>query len=246
MKTDLLRFVSLEELSLAAAERVIEYANQAIKERGVFNVALAGGSTPRGLYDVLSSSGYQSKTDWSCWRIYFGDERLVPLTDSRSNYAMAKEHLLDNVPISGEHIYMPPVHLLDARNVAMKYERTIKGNFGNASSIPRLDLILLGLGSDGHTASLFPDMPALEVTDRLVTYSSPGVLPPPVERVTFTLPFINAARHILFLASGEDKPEAFKAAYYGTPLGLVKRVPASMVNPKDGDIRWLVTAELTT
>jgi 6-phosphogluconolactonase len=241
MKAGLLPFASLEELSLAAADRVIEYANQAIKERGVFNVALAGGSTPRGLYDVLSSSGYQPKTDWSCWRIYFGDERLVPLTDSQSNYAMAKKHLLDNVPISGEHIYVPSVHLLDARNVAVEYERTIKGNFGNASSIPRLDLILLGLGSDGHTASLFPEKPALEVMDQLVTFSAPGILPPPVDRITFTVSFINAARHILFLASGEDKSEAFKAAYYGTALGHIKQVPASMVNPKDGDVHWFVT-----
>jgi len=240
-------YASLEELSLAAGEQVIQYANEAIISRGIFRIALAGGSTPRGLYEVLSSKKYSDQTDWASWVVYFGDERFVPLTDERSNYAMAKEALLDKVSLKKGNVYMPSVHLAGPAEVAMEYEAQIRRSFvGEGSSMPRLDLILLGLGSDGHTASLFPGKAATEAVNRLVVESTPGVLPPPVDRVTFTLPFINAARHVIFLASGKDKQEAFHATYHGTALGSVQQVPAYLVRPSRGTLDWFVTKELAT
>lgn len=240
-------YSSLEALSLAAGEQVIQYANEAIISRGVFRIALAGGSTPRGLYEALSSKRYSDQTDWLSWIIYFGDERIVPLTDERSNYAMAKEALLDKVSLKKGSVYMPSVHLTSPAEVAAEYETQIRRSFiGDDSRMPLLDLVLLGLGSDGHTASLFPGKTALEATNRLVVESTPGVLPPPVDRVTFTLPFINASRHVMFLASGKDKKEAFQAAYYGTALGSIQPVPAYLVHPSTGSLDWFITEELTT
>jgi 6-phosphogluconolactonase len=238
-------YPSLKELSEAACNLLIELANKAIEDRGVFRIALAGGSTPQGVYKAMCSKKYIDKTDWSRWVVYMGDERIVPLTDERSNYAMANASLLAHVPIKKSNIYAPPVDLVDSSVIAAKYEATIRNSFNDSSNMtPKLDLILLGLGSDGHTASLFPGKAALRVQDRLVVGSKPGVLPPYVDRVTLTIPFINAARGVLFLASGEDKVNAFQAAYKNTPLGSMRRVPASLVRPKNGELRWFVTKEL--
>jgi 6-phosphogluconolactonase len=247
MNRNLHVYTSLQSLSLEAADYVIKFANEAIISRGVFRIALAGGSTPRGLYEVLSSNKYIDKTDWSSWMIYFSDERVVPLTDERSNYAMANEYFISRVALKKENIYVPPVHLSSAAQIAGEYESQIRRSFTEETTLaPRLDLILLGLGSDGHTASLFPDKPALNVVDRLVVESTPGVLPPPVDRITFTLPFINAARRVMFLASGEDKSNAFQSAYYGRLVGEADQpAPAYLVNPEDGSLDWFVTKELS-
>lgn len=238
---------SLVQLSSAAAERVIDIANEAIGKRGVFRIALAGGSTPKGLYEVLSSHEYSRKTDWSAWEVYFSDERVVPLTDDRSNYAMVKSSLFDGAQFKEGNIYIPPVHLNDPAQVAEAYEALIRRNVAaDDESVPSLDLVLLGLGSDGHTASLFPGKPAIEAVNRLVVESMPGVLPPDVDRVTFTLPFINAARHVMFLASGKDKQAAFSAAYSGVALGDVHQVPAYFVQPGSGSLEWFITNELAS
>lgn len=221
-------------------------ANASIKSRGVFRVALAGGSTPQHLYTLLGSDEYARQTDWTKWLVYLGDERLVPPTDNRSNYTIARP-FLTNAPISQDTIYLPTIHLDDASATAAEYERMIRESFSDkASEIPSLDLILLGLGSDGHTASLFPDKPALDVQDRLIVESTPGILPPAVDRITFTLPFINAAKHVIFLVSGSDKIEAFIAAYSGTPLGSVQQVPAYLVQPINGDVHWYITDNLVS
>jgi 6-phosphogluconolactonase len=239
-------YPSLEMLSNVASERVIVLANEAIKRRGIFRIALAGGSTPRTLYEVLGSKKYSDQTDWSSWMIYFSDERVVPLTDERSNYSMARHTLLSNALIKEGNVYMPPVHMIDPTKVALEYETQIRRSFlDDDASIPRLDLVLLGLGSDGHTASLFPGKASLDAVNRLVVESTPGVLPPPVDRITFTLPFINAARHVMFLASGADKVDAFQAAYYGAALGLVQPVPAYLVRPEDGTSEWFITEEVS-
>lgn len=244
MTKQLFNFPSLETLSIAAADRLVSLANESIKARGVFRIALAGGSTPRHLYEIISSGTYRTQTDWSAWAVYFGDERIVPLTDNRSNYAMAEESLLTHVPISKGNIHPAPVSLGGGRSVAEEYECIIRDTTRSQSQVPQFDLILLGLGSDGHTASLFPGKPALQETQRLVVESTPGALPPPVDRVTFTLPLLNAARQIFFLATGRDKADAFRAAYEGVPLGDVEQVPAHLVHPDDGDVAWFVTKEL--
>jgi 6-phosphogluconolactonase len=236
---------SLEAMALAAADRVILIANEAIKARGVFRIGLAGGSTPRRLYEILSSRKYIDQTNWSCWMVYFSDERVVPLTDERSNYAMAKGALLRSGQIKEGNVYMVPVHLGDADRVAAEYETQIRGSFkGDDMTVPRFDLILLGLGSDGHTASLFPEKQALHSVDRLVVESTPGILPPSVDRVTFTFPLINAARHVVFLVSGKDKKSVFDAAYRGLVDHDGQSVPANSVRPENGSLDWFVTEEL--
>jgi 6-phosphogluconolactonase len=233
-------------LSAVAGERVIKIANEAIRARGVFRIALAGGSTPRSLYKILSSKKYINKTDWSSWVVYFSDERVVPLTDEQSNYAMAKNTLFDGTQLKEGNIYMVPVHLHDPAQIAVEYEAQIRRSFGEIDvHTPRLDLILLGLGSDGHTASLFPGKPALMATSRLVVESTPGVLPPPVDRITFTLTLINAARQVIFLASGKDKKEAFRAAYYGLADDADQSIPARLVRPENGDLEWFVTMDIS-
>jgi 6-phosphogluconolactonase len=246
MNRNLHTYTSLELLSLEAADYVMKYANEAIISRGVFRIALAGGSTPKGLYEVLSSNRYIDQTDWSAWMIYLSDERIVPLTDVRSNYAMAKEHLISRVPIKKGNVYAPLVHLSSPTRVATEYESQIRHSFAREGALmPRFDLVLLGLGSDGHTASLFPDKPALEEATRLVVESTPGILPPSVDRITFTLPFINAAHRVMFLASGRDKSNAFQSAYYGKLANDVgQSAPAYLVCPDDGSLDWFVTKEL--
>lgn len=241
MNCSLSSFVSSEELSIAAADYVINLANQGIDERGVFRVALAGGSTPRRLYEILSTDS-KERTDWSKWAVYFSDERIVPLTDNNSNYAMAKAALLSKVTINSDNVYVPDIALKDPKLIAEDYEKTIQRS--TSEKLPAFDLILLGLGSDGHTASLFPGKPALDEKDRLVVASPPGVLPPPVDRITFTIPLINAAKNVLFLVAGKDKTEAFKAAYEHMPLGDEKTVPAALIQPTNGVLRWFVTQEL--
>lgn len=241
MKSQLSVFASPEELGFAAADYVMGLANQSINERGVFRVALAGGSTPRRLYEILGGNA-KDRTDWSSWAVYFSDERVVSLADNDSNYAMAKEALLSKVPIGDDTIYIPNVALKNPQLVAEDYEKTIRRS--TSEKLPIFDLILLGLGSDGHTASLFPGKSAADEKDRLVAASSPGVLPPPVSRITFTLPLINAAKNVLFLVAGTDKAEAFRAAYKRVPLGDVKAVPASLVRPTSGVLHWFVTQEV--
>jgi 6-phosphogluconolactonase len=244
-KSLLFTYQSLGVLSVDAAQRIVEIANQAIAERGVFRIALAGGSTPRGLYEVLGGEPYANKTDWSLWKVYFSDERMVPLTDERSNYAMAKSTLFNDSRFKEGNIYMPPVHLSSPAEVALAYETMIRRSFTvNTNATPSFDLVLLGLGSDGHTASLFPGKPAVEAVSRLVVESHSGILPPPVDRITFTVPFINAARHIIFLASGEDKQAAFKSAYTGVALKDVQPVPAYLIRPVSGTLEWFVTQDL--
>lgn len=241
-------YVSLTELSFAAAEQIIQQANQSISSRGVFRIALAGGSTPRVLYEIISSDKYIDKTDWSLWIIYFGDERIVSLADERSNYATAKRSLLDKVPLKEGNIYIPSVDLIDSKAVATDYETRIRDSFTEEGpTTPQLDLILLGLGSDGHTASLFPGKASLKEVRYLVVDSTPGILPPPVNRITFTLPFINASRRVMFLASGEDKLNAFRSAYYGKPIDSSGHLAvAYSVQPTNGDLDWFVTKELSS
>ena len=139
----------------------------------------------------------------------------MPPDDDRSNYKMVRESLLQNAPIAADHVFAIPTHLPSPQQAAEEYARTLKTFFGAGVAWPEFDLVLLGLGDDGHTASLFPGAAALRVTDRWATFSPPGILPPPVDRVTLTFPVFNAARQVMFLVSGADKAEAFADVYQG-------------------------------
>ena len=166
-------------------------------------VNLSGGSTPRALYALLASPAYRDLTDWSRWHVYFGDERCVPQDHPDSNFRMARETLLDHVPIPRHHVHPMVVAPADPDAAARAYEALLRSEVTGEDGIPVLDLALLGLGEDGHTASLFPGTPILQERERLVA-------PVYVERlaswrVSLTYPMLDAARHLLFLAAGEGK-----------------------------------------
>jgi 6-phosphogluconolactonase len=229
-----------EVLAERAAERIVAAAAGAIAARGRFTLALAGGSTPEKAYALLTQPAQMGRIDWQKTYLFFGDDRFVPHDDPRSNYAMAQRSLLARAPIPANHILAIPTDRPSTAASAADYTRTLADFFGVApgQAVPRFDLILLGMGDDGHTASLFPGKPAIHEQSAWVVSSPPGVLPPPVERVTLTFPVLNAAREVLFLVTGEKKAAPLRDAIEGSPD--VDRVPASAVRPSDGTLVWLI------
>lgn len=219
-----------QELAEAAASHFAARATEAIKERGRFTVALAGGSTPETTYEVLARD-YADGIDWSRIHVFFGDERAVPPDHEDSNYRMAREALLDHIPVGSVHRMhgeLPP------EEAAVSYEDELREFFGS-DSIPSLDLIMLGIGEDGHTASLFPNTPALDVADRWAVEN-------PVEkldtvRLTLTAPVINAARSVNFLVAGEGKAEALREILEGD--ADPHEYPAKFIKPTGGPV-WMV------
>lgn len=197
-----------EELSRAAARALVETAGRAATERRKLTLALAGGSTPRRLYELLASE-MRSEIPWRDVHIFWSDERYVPLDDRDSNYRMAREALLDAVPLPSENVHPPETDLADPDAAAERYEEAIRRHF--LPDEPRFDGVLLGLGEDGHVASLFPGSPSLEEDRRLVLAVTDSPKPPPV-RLTMTLPLINLAREVHFLVSGGGKREALAAS----------------------------------
>ena len=219
-----------EELAKAAARDFATLAEEAISERGRFAVALAGGSTPRSNYEALARD-YAGRIDWDSVHVFFGDERSVGPDHEASNYRMAREALLDHVPVGGVHRMrgeLPP------GEAAAAYEEELRGFFGEGS--PRFDLILCGLGEDGHTLSLFPETSALDVTDRWVVANP--VLKLETTRLTLTIPVVNAARAVKFLVAGEGKAAALREVLEGD--GDPRAYPAKFVRPGDGGLIWLV------
>jgi 6-phosphogluconolactonase len=210
----------VEDPAAEAAERIVA----AVRDGA--HIALAGGSTPKAAYQRAA----EADVDWSQATLWFGDERCVPPDDERSNYRMAKEALLDRLP--GEP---PEVKRIAAERgphvAAGDYERELRETLGE--ELPRLDLVLLGLGPDAHTASLFPGSPALDVNDRPVAGVDQAGMDPRVPRVTLTLPAINAARSVVFLIAGEDKAEAVQRAFGGEPS---RDAPAGLVSPSAGEL----------
>ncbi len=230
-----------EDLYEAAAQQIAGIANQAIPNHGSFTIALSGGSTPLALYELLAAPEWRDKIDWTHWQIFWSDERLVPQNDEHSNYRAAHGALLSKLDLLPDHIHAVPVGSGTPDETAAAYEQTIRTVVpAGQSGLPSFDLILLGLGSDGHTASLFPGQPSLKESERLVVSSPPGALPPPVDRVTFTLPLINTAHHVMFLATGSDKHAAFQAVQNHKKFEGHGFPPASMVNPQSGNLLWLV------
>lgn len=238
--TTLVVCLCADDLAARAADRFVETARAAVASRGRFTVALAGGSTPEAMYALLAESPRREQVPWTQTFVFFGDERMVPPDDEeRSNVNMARRVLLDKVPV-GQVFPVDTTGPADAEAAARAYANTLASFFGLPSSglPPVFDLILLGLGDDGHTASLFPGKPTLAVTDRWVVASSPGVLPPPVERVTLTFPVLNAARAVLFLVAGDKKAPALAAILEGGADPAT--YPAAGVRPASGTLTWLV------
>jgi 6-phosphogluconolactonase len=224
-------------LARAAAERFAGVAEKAVARAGRFTVALAGGSTPKGLYATLADEPSRSRIPWSRTEVFWGDERCVPPDHAESNYRMAAEALLRGIPIPPEHIHRMRGGDPDPDRAASDYERVLRAAFRlRAGALPRFALILLGLGTDGHVASLFPGSRALCEVTRLVV--APYVEQHRGYRLTLTLPVINEACVILFLVSGQDKAEALHTVL--TAPTRDARLPAQHISPGDGRVIWLV------
>jgi len=224
-------FEDLEGLSRAAAERLVRRIEEAVASRDGCTLALAGGGTPRTLYTLLATE-YAGQIPWPYLHVFWGDERFVPLHDSRSNYALARSTLLDHVPIPFENIHPVPTHLPDPAAAAEAYEHTLRAFFDVHP--PRFDLILLGVGDDGHTASLFPGSPALAERERLAVPTHAPV--EPRQRISFTFPVLNAAREVHFLCAGATKAEPVRCAHAAEPD--LERCPAGGVRPPRGALAW--------
>ena len=222
------------DLFHAAAEEFVAVGRAAIGAHGRFSVALSGGSTPKALYSLLASN--YATFAWNRVFLFFGDERHVPPTDPESNYRMVHEALLTKVPVPAENIFRVAAENPDADAAASAYEAQLRKFFElKAGEFPRFDLILLGMGPDGHTASLFPDSKALDEQSRLVVAN--WVAKFNANRLTFTFPVINRAAEVLFLACGADKAAILQQvleAKNAPPL------PSQRVQPSDGKLLWML------
>ena len=228
-----------DQLAEKAAVRIAAAAALSIRHRGSFTLVLSGGSTPKRTYALLARGDGETSIDWSRVFLFFGDERHVSRDDPRSNYHMVRETLLKTAPIAGEQVLSVPTEWPTAEKCAEEYSAALVRFFAlPPGSMPIFDLVLLGLGDDGHTASLFPGAAALGVTDRIATWSPPGALPPPVDRITLAYPAINSARQVMFLVAGVGKAEALRDVLEGRRP--ISERPAAGILPENGRISWLV------
>lgn len=235
-----LRVPDAEALARAAAGAFAAAAREAVAARGRFTVALAGGATPRALYRLLADprAGFRAQIPWERVHVFFGDERHVPPDHPESNFRMAREALLDHVPAAGVHRLRG--ELPDAGAAAAEYQAELARAFGLPADgpPPALDLALLGLGADGHTASLFPGSDALGERRRWV--AAPFVERLGVHRLTLTLPTLERAREVLFLVSGSEKADA--VARVLAPAAGAPPLAAALVRPESGHARWILDA----
>jgi 6-phosphogluconolactonase len=228
-------------LAAAAADMILREIEEVLGRRKRFSLVLSGGSTPGETYGFLASGRRRTRIDWSRVEFFWGDERCVPTEHPESNYALVWKSLLSKVPHLPDKVHRIEVEA-GAEGAAERYDALIRGAGLGAGRAPRFDLVLLGMGADGHVASLFPGAPALEERERLaVAVRAPAE---PVERVTLTLPAINAARHVLFLVQGTVKAEA--AARALGPSGerkAAEELPAARVRPTSARLTWLLDTD---
>ena len=228
-------YPDINTLSHEAAQFIVRLANEAIVTRGRFTIALSGGSTPKLLYSLLGDEPYRSQIDWTQVDIFWSDERCVPSDDTDSNYLLAQQVLLSKIPVPAGQVHRMPADQPDRDAASRAYSEEIQRTFGT-NGIPNFDLIQLGMGPEGHTASLFPHQESLHEQQRLVM---PVVVPkPPPPRLTFTPPLLNAARYILFLVAGADKADALQAVLEGEYQP--DEYPAQIVRPDNGEVIWML------
>jgi len=230
---DLRVVADASELFRTAASEFVTLASQAVKTKGKFSVALSGGSTPKRLYGLLASD--QAKAvPWDNTYFFFGDERHVPPENPESNYRMVNEAMFSRVPVPPGNVFR--IHAeKDAAFAAQEYEDTLRSFFAlQPGQLPRFDLILLGVGPDGHTASLFPESAALNESKRLVVAN--WVEKFKTYRITFTFPVLNHAAYVMFLASGADKASTLYEVFEDAKANL----PSQKIRPEDGKLVWLV------
>ena len=232
--TELHVLPTTEEAAQAKAQFVAALAKECSASHGRFTIALSGGSTPRRLYEILASPPYSKEMAWDRWQVFWSDERCVPPGHEDSNYRMAREELLDHVAIPVENVHRMRGED-DPHEAAQAYEAVVREVF--QSPAPSFDLILLGIGDDGHTASLFPGTLALGEQDRLVVDNwAPEIQ---VHRITFTLPLINAAKVVAFLDTDETKAGVLRQVLEPAPEEDMP--PAGLVLPSPGVVHWFLT-----
>jgi 6-phosphogluconolactonase len=223
-----------EAVARAAADLFARLSREAVEGRGAFSVALSGGTTPRRVYELLASDEYKERVPWAGVHVFFGDERTVPPDHAESNYRMASEARLSRVEVPAENVHRIE-GVGDAAANASDYESVMRGFFGDAEW-PRFDLVFLGMGDDGHTASLFPQTSALAETRAWVAANWVEKLG--AWRITLTANAINAARRVVFLVTGASKAERLREVISGEPEP--SRLPSQMIRPRDGALRWYV------
>ncbi|MCU0491260.1 MAG: 6-phosphogluconolactonase [Chloroflexaceae bacterium] len=237
-KPDIRIFPDAAALQAAAAERIASLAASCQAEGGAMSLVLAGGNTPRGLYQLLAQEPWRSQIDWSRMHLVWGDERYVPHNHPDSNYLLAKEALLNHVQVPSSHIYPMPTHAADPARAAQQYETAVHAVLALRGGM--FDLVLLGMGPDGHTASLFPHHPALHPpVDSLVLAVDNAPKPPP-QRLTLTATALNRARLVLVLATGADKNATLRAVVQGPYQPEV--YPVQLVRPPQGHLAWMLDA----
>lgn len=231
------------QVAQAAADRFRDLAHGAISAFGVFRVALSGGSTPKAVYELLAGEPYRSAIEWNKIDLFWGDERVVPQSDPNSNYRMVREALLDHILIDPARIHPIPVELGDPETISRAYEDELRATFElGPDGVPVFDLIFLGVGPDGHTASLFPGSAAIGEQTRLVV---PGDGPPPVrQRITLAVPVLNAGQERIFLATGTDKAEMVRNILEGPLQPNVW--PAQCIEPGRALPLWIIDDDAAT
>jgi len=231
---EILVLPNAEELALEAARKFAEMAEASTKDGGRFTVALSGGSTPKAKFHALTEKPYADTVPWRSIYFFWGDERCVPPDHPDSNYRMANETLLSKVPVPRENIFRIPAEDEDHERAAASYSETLRKFF--AGERPALDLVFLGMGADGHTASLFPGTAALQAGDRIAA-------PNYVEkfqswRITLTASAINMARSVIFLVAGADKAPALKEVIEGPRNPEL--YPSQLIEPSQGSLLWMI------
>jgi len=227
----------LDQLSISVAEFVIKISQESIQKSGKFHVAISGGSLPTILGTKLKLPEYANKVDWDKWIVWFVDERYLPLDNPESNYKVTKDSLLNFVPVPAGNIHCLN-HNLPLQEAAKDYQNQLEKEFGQ--NLPAIDLILLGMGPDGHTASLFPYHKLLSETTHWVAPIDDSPKPPP-QRITLTFPVINNGKHVAFVAAGEAKKEMLWKILEAPniPQG---ELPSRLVHPKNGSLHWFIDA----
>jgi 6-phosphogluconolactonase len=232
-------------LANEAAGRFADLAQEAAASRGRFSVALSGGSTPGALYRLLAGSPYRDQVPWEQVHLFWGDERCVPPDDPGSNFHLANETLIAHVPLLPDHVHRV-LGELEPKAAARAYDLELQDFFCGPRT--RFDLVLLGMGIDGHTASLFPGSTALQERQRLAVAVAAQYQDRPASRVTLTLPALNTARQVLFLVTGSAKASVVQAVLQGPApdgSGSVRAddlLPAQQIRPVAGKLTWLIDA----
>ncbi|MGV1098968.1 6-phosphogluconolactonase [Thiovibrio sp. JS02] len=233
-------FTNMEALSRAAAEEIVSIADNAVAGRGIFTLVLTGGKTPGLLYSLLAEPPLAGRLPWKKTHLFWGDERCLPPDDPASNFFLARETLLKNGLVPLENIHRLEGEDPEPARAARRYESLLKGFFRGAEKacLPRFDCLLLGMGNDGHIASLFPGSPLLGEEKRLVAALPEPAGTPKVIRLTLTLPIINSARKVLLMISGAEKKKIFQEIAEDRDAAM-RKYPAACLAPQ-GELLWFI------